>query len=120
MGQFIHRNGSEYRVWSTFTDSYVTTAGDRDGIAEYLLEEAIAEAKKDIAERLARADANGTSAMFGKRDATKWDEERCGVCLAWHHPFVSKGGIGRAGCDRCGDPRRKPWHGPLCEVKEPE
>ena len=95
MGEFIHRNGAEYRVWSTVTDSYVTTAGNREEMAEYLLEEAIAEAKKDIVERLARADANGTSGMFGKRDATKWDVERCDVC-GWLH-----------------DP-------PACEVKEPK
>lgn len=79
----------------------------RGEMEQYLRERAFDDAVREITERLARADAQGTSEIGGEpRDATSWDEEQCRVCDRLHHAFSE----GRC----CDDGADHPRHGPHC------
>lgn len=106
MGQFIHRNGDRYRVWSTEWDKYVTEPMTRAEMERHLREQAASDAAQEIAERLGRADAQGTSLRFETRDADSWDEEVCDECGAFHHAL---------GENCCDDEPDHPGHGPRCK-----
>lgn len=110
MARFVHRNGDRYRLWSTNDDRYITEPLTRDEMVQHLQKRAFDDAVREIAERIARADAQGTSEIGnGPRDATSWDEEECPVCDRMHHPFSK---------DRCCDDEPDhPRHGPRCKLK---
>lgn len=111
MPTIIHRKGNRYREWSIIVDAYTTRSMTRDAMAEYLREQASAEARHEIAARLARADAQGTSAVHDTRDALSWDTERCRRCKSFHHGYQPRAD---ATCAECGEAEDHTAHKPPC------
>ena len=121
MGRSIHRNGDQYREWSSIVDCYVTEPMSRDEMLKHLKDSAIqdllARVSDEIEERLERADKNGTSSYVSTpRDATKWETEICQKCGSFHHAFVLRESDGN--CRHCGEPLADRTHNPPCPSKE--
>lgn len=117
MGRSIHRNGDRYREWSSICDQYVTPPMTRAEMAEHLAE--TTDSRRDatparIEERLARADAQGTSAHDDTRDATTWDTERCDHCATFHHAFAPGPLNDPERCADCGATEGYIAHHPPC------
>jgi len=117
MGRSIHRNGDHYREWSSICDQYVTPPMTRAEMAAHLAE--TTDDRRDgtparIEERLARADAQGTSAHRGARDATTWETERCDRCATFHHAYTTQ--RGDVMCADCGETEGYIAHHPPCVV----
>ncbi|UJR81477.1 hypothetical protein [Sandaracinus amylolyticus] len=112
MANFVHRkntdDGPRYRVWNTVVDRYETPPLTRGEVIEYL-------DNPNAAERVARADENGTSSKLGDaRDPDgPWDTETCEVCGGFHHAFVERA---HGQCARCGEAEFDRPHGPPCVV----
>ena len=119
MGRSIHRNGDRYREWSSICDQYATAPMTRAEMAAHLAE--TTDSRRDatparIEERLARADAQGTSAHGDTRDATTWDTERCDGCGSFHHAFTPQ--HGDANCANCGESQDDTAHSAPCVLPE--
>lgn len=74
MGHAIHRNGSMYRMWPTYSDTYITEPLTRDQMAAWVRVDAILslleKIDSDTESRLVRADRWGSSG--NSRDSDKW------------------------------------------------
>jgi rubrerythrin len=117
MGHVIHRKDDQYRLWSTFTDTYITEPMSRDEMAEHIKTEALLALHESISSdteaRLTRVDKKGTSSMVGgARDTTKWNIEMCQQCGSFHHPFECRPSDGK--CGYCGEPVDDEGHLPPC------
>jgi hypothetical protein len=116
MGYAVHRKGDQYRVWSTYTDTYVTDPMARDVMAKWLREDAIQTLEERIDReteaRLDRADKCGSSGH--PRDTANWDTELC-RCGQFHHTFELRASDGK--CGHCGEPTDDKAHQPPCEPK---
>jgi hypothetical protein len=118
MGYEIHRNGDQYREWSTIVDKYTTAPMTRAEMAQYLAEttDSRREAAPDrIEARLARVDAT-RHLLVRPRDATRWDTEICDGCGRFHHAFVPQ--HGDAICANCGMSQNDVAHRPQCGTAE--
>lgn len=115
MPSFVHRrntpDGPRYRYWSTVTDSYHSAPMDRDAFVAFLRRDGRSD---DILARMARADARGTSAMFGPDEDMDgpWQTEICPCCAHFHHAFVLREGDGM--CSWCGESANDYGHAPPC------
>lgn len=132
MATFVHRRntpaGPRYRVWSTVVDAYETAPLTREDAIAYLLERDRGAAERAVAERIAGADAKGTSSRLGDtRDPDgPWDTERCEDwsgggkgCGRFHHAFVpSEPERHTQDCKWCGEPEGERHHGPPCFPRE--
>lgn len=120
MGHVIHRRGTRYRLWSTYTDTYITEPMTRGQMAKYITREATQELQDRISrigreteERMERAAKRGTSSLMGgPRDTTKWDTEMCQQCGRFHHTFELRPSDGK--CGHCGEPEDDMAHKPPC------
>lgn len=114
MGYAVHRKGDQYRVWSTYSDTYVTEPMTRDVMAKWLREDAFQTLEeridRDTEVRLARADKCGSSGH--PRDTDEWDTELC-RCGRFHHTFELRASDGK--CGHCGEPEEDIAHKPPCE-----
>lgn len=122
MGHVIHRKGTRYRLWSTYTDTYITGSMTRGEMTRYIVREATREFEanigRDTVERMDRAAKTGTSSrMGGVHDATKWATERC-HCGGFHHTFELRPSGGN--CRVCGEPEGDTAHKPPCKKKKPK
>lgn len=120
MGHAIHRNGDKYRMWSTIVDRYISDSMTREEMAAWIKEDEmqrlLARIDMETESRLIRADTWGGSGF--KRDATRWDTERCDQGR-FHHEFDLRPSDGL--CKVCGEPRDDHAHEPSCIVEdEPE
>lgn len=116
MGTEVHRKGNQYRLWSTYTDTYATKPMTRKQMATYLVREATREFQasigRDVEERMERTAKKGTSSRIGGlRDTTKWDTELC-RCGSFHHTFELRASDGK--CGYCGEPTDDKAHQPPC------
>ena len=114
MAEFIHRNGSWYRLWYSIPDRYGTPPMTRAEMREHLVEHGAGDREAEA--RLSRADATGTSAVHGARRADCWDTERCRVCEDFHHAFEAREGEPDV-CRACGEAEGDGAHGPACETE---
>jgi len=117
MGNIIHRKGRRYRVWSTYTDTYITGPMSRGQMTRHLVRCATREFEgrilQDTEVRMERASKKGTSSLVGSpRDGTKWDTERC-QCGNFHHTFELRASDGK--CSHCGEPEDDTSHKPPCK-----
>lgn len=125
MGLIIHARklpeGIRYRVWSTYTDRYVTDLLTETEIRDALLAEAkerstrlLAEAGAEISARIERTNDKGTSEMmrFAHDRPTElydpWDTELCKSCSRFHHDYVCDSTDGT--CKSCGEDIDDPSH----------
>lgn len=128
MAEIIHalRRGKRmrYRIWGTCTDTYLTEEMSAKDLRAYLIDRCFTpwdvrngRAKSQIAERIARADANGTSAFDRSREDLDgpWEEERCRECGGFHHAFEAS--VAPLICAVCGNEPCDPAHGPRCAAK---
>ena len=122
----VHRKGSLYREWHSFSSRYCTWPMSRAEMAALLFSREfctgftptareVARARDAIEERLERVDAGGTSARnsdgsFCTRRTDVWDEEQCAYCEEWHHAYDPKPG----GCGFCGEGARARGHRRPC------
>ena len=119
MGHIIHRRGTRYHLWSTYTDTYITPSMTRGEMTRYIVWEAILEFEANIGreteERMERASKKGTSSLVSEaRDTTKWDTERC-HCGGFHHTFELR--VSDGNCRSCGEPEGDTVHKPPCKKK---
>lgn len=116
MGYAVHRKGDQYRVWSTYSDTYVTDPMTRSMMAGWLRDDAFQTLEeridRDTEDRLARADKFGSSGH--SRDTEEWDTELC-HCGGFHHMFEIRSSDGK--CGYCGEPEEDKSHNPPCEPK---
>jgi hypothetical protein len=122
MGHVIHRRGTRYRLWSTYTDTYITPSMTRGQMTRYIVREATREFEatigRDTEERMERAAKTGTSSrMGGTHDTTKWATERC-HCGSFHHTFELRPSDGN--CRSCGEPEGDTAHKAPCKKKNPK
>lgn len=113
MGTFIHRNGTKYRLWSVNLDVYLTEPMGIAAMGKYLVAEGAPPAH--VNERLERAKRWGTSQMHFRRDATRWDTERCRVCSKVHHEFTPRDDDPTR-CRGCGEVKGDRAHLPPCKA----
>lgn len=113
--------GLRFRLWSTVVDAYCCEPMEREAFAAWMRERADAEAAREIGERLDRAAANGTSAMWigaAAESLTEWDTERCDGprgCGGFHHAYVERKVNGPGAlCSHCGEPSFDRAHGKPC------
>ena len=116
MGHAIHRKGDQYRMWSSYTDTYLTDPMTREEMAKWVKDDAIQtlleRIDRETEERLARADRTGSSGFA--RSTEEWNQEHCGHCGGMHHLFVFRALDGN--CGFCGEPKEDPAHKPTCET----
>ena len=111
-----------YREWSSIADGYTTHPIPRETMTRYLMrsysqidvEEGVAARRID--ERLARADANGTSSLDGDTQDVSgpWETERCegpNGCGGFHHVYAPRAD---GSCSECGEGADERSHGPEC------
>lgn len=120
MGRTIHRCGDLYRERDGFADRYTTAPMTRAEMAAYLARTPAHPlfrapgTPEAIEARLARADAQGTSATDDTRDATRWDIERCEFCEDFHHAFDP---LPDGTCRGCDSPQRDRCHAAPCTAR---
>ena len=61
LGNCIHYKDGKYRLWSSFTDSFLTNWTQKKEIYRLLLETAIEDDKRILEERFSRAEKKGCS-----------------------------------------------------------
>ena len=119
MGHAIHRNGNQYRMWSTIVDRYITDPMTREEMAAWVREDAIQTLLErigpDTEQRLDRADKHGSSGHG--RDADCWEPELCDRGR-FHHAFILRPSDGK--CSHCGEPEDDHAHLPTCMIEEAE
>ena len=116
MPRFIHRNGEQYRLWSTITDTYLTAPMPRPEMFGWLLDGGDGcTTETEVARRLARADAQGTSQAGDSRSADEWESERCNGCAGFHHEYSARPD---GACGACGEAADDVQHQPPCGAME--
>jgi hypothetical protein len=114
MAEIIHmrrtHHGLRYRIWYTRPDAYGTPE-----LTEAELRRALGPAPH-FAERIERANRNGTSALGRTRDFDgPWETERCGGCSSFHHAYDART---NDLCRGCGEPEADVAHKAPCEVPD--
>lgn len=126
MGRMVHRcdtpDGPRYREWSTNVDAYVSPILTREKMAAQLMRDggsprvklARESLAQSIKQRLARADAHGSSGWDDERDMSAWATERCDGCHGFHHAYKPRAD---GTCGHCGEGADYTIHKPECETR---
>jgi hypothetical protein len=106
-------DGLRFRLWSSVSDGYCCEPMTREAFTKWMLELALEEQTRELAERLDRAARTGTSSRLIETVELdgEWEVGRCEVCESFHHAFEKQSD---GTCRSCGNPRSDRAHRKPC------